>query len=245
LPSANVFISSYLSNIGEFAIVVAQIAFVSHFISVQHYESLLSIFIVSLVLIPLVTHSSKFIFEKYKNTSFVKNFMGDSHYFMRSAYEKIENHVIILGHGRVGREVRNLLEMANVQYVVVDIDRNSVDTLAKGMKNALYGDPTDIEVLKGAGIKSARILVVGLPDSFSQKIIIKSALELNPKLVVLCRSHKDEDKYELVNLGVNTIVIPEFEAGLRIGKKVLELLGFSDKNTLEMLRKLRKFYFIH
>ena len=171
--------------------------------------------------------------------------MGDSHYYMRSQYEKIENHVILLGHGRVGREVRNLLEMANIPYVVVDIDRNSVETLTKGMKNALYGDPTDTEVLKGAGIKNARVLVVGLPDSFSQKVIIKSALEINPKLIVLCRSHKDEDKYELVNLGVNTIVIPEFEAGLRIGKKVLELLGFSDKNTLELLRKLRKFHFIH
>ncbi len=245
LPSANIFISSYLSNIGEFAIVVAQIAFVSHFISIQHYENLLSIFITSLICIPIVTYTAKFIFEKYKNTHFVKNFMGDSHYYMRSQYEKIENHVIILGHGRVGREVRNLLEMANIPYVVVDIDRNSVETLTKGMKNALYGDPTDTEVLKGAGIKNARVLVVGLPDSFSQKVIIKSALEINPKLIVLCRSHKDEDKYELVNLGVNTIVIPEFEAGLRIGKKVLELLGFSDKNTLELLRKLRKFHFIH
>lgn len=245
LPSANIFISSYLSNIGEFAIVVAQIAFVSHFISIQHYESLLSIFITSLICIPIVTYAAKFIFERYKNSRFVKSFMGDSHYYMRSMYEKIENHVIILGHGRVGREVRNLLDMATVPYVVVDIDRNSVETLTKGMKNALYGDPTDIEVLKGAGIKNAKVLVVGLPDSFSQKVIIKSALEINPKLVILCRSHKDEDKYELVNLGVNTIVIPEFEAGLRIGKKVLELLGFSDKNTLELLRKLRKFHFIH
>lgn len=245
LPSANIFISSYLSNIGEFAIVVAQIAFISHFITIQDYESLLSIFIVSLICIPLVTYLTKFVFEKYKNTNFVKKFMGDSHYFSRTAYEKIENHVIILGHGRVGREVRNLLEMGNIEYVVIDIDRNSVEALTKGMKNALYGDPTDIEVLKGAGIKNAKILVVGLPDSLSQKVIIKSALELNPKLVVLCRSHNDEDKYELVNLGVNTIVIPEFEAGLRIGKKVLELLGFSDKNTLELLRRLRKFHFVH
>lgn len=245
LPSANIFISSYLSNIGEFAVVVAQIAFVSHYISVQNYESLLSIFIISLILIPLVTFLSKYVFEKYKGTHFVKTFMGDSHYFMRSTFEKIENHVIILGHGRVGREVRNLLEMGEIPYVVIDIDRNTVDTLSKSMKNALYGDPTDIDVLKGAGIKNARILVVSLPDSFSQKIIIKAALNINPKLTVLCRSHNDEDKYELVNLGVNTIVIPEFEAGLRIGKKVLELLGFSDKNTSELLRKLRKFHFIH
>jgi len=245
LPSANVFISSNLSNIGEFAVVVAQIAFVSHFITPQDYESLLAIFIVSLILIPVVNWTTKSIFERYKNTKFVRKFMGDSHYYMRSTYEKIENHVIILGHGRVGREVRNLLDMGEIDYVVVDFDRRIIDELSKNMKNGLYGDPTDSDVLKSAGIKTAKILVVALPDSYSQKVIIKTSLDLNPKLIVLCRSHIDEDKYELVNLGVNTIVIPEFEAGLRIGKKVLELLGFSEKNTIELLRKLRKFHFVH
>lgn len=245
LPTANVFISSHLTNIGEFAVVVAQIAFVSKFIDISDYQSLLAIFIASLLLIPGITGFAKRIFEKYKNTSFVKNFMGDSHYFMRSPFEEIENHVVILGHGRVGREVRNLLDMGEIPYVVVDFDRGTIDALSQNMKNSLYGDPTDIDVLKSAGIKKARILVVALPDGFVQKVIIKNSLQLNPKLIVLCRSHVDEDKYELVNLGVNTIVIPEFEAGLRIGKKVLELLGFSEKNTLELLRKLRKFHFVH
>lgn len=245
LPSANIFISSNLSNIGEFAVVVAQIAFISHFITLGNYQNLLAIFIVSLIFIPLVNWSAKYVFEKYKNTKFVKNFMGDSHYYMRSVYEKVEDHVIILGHGRVGREVRNLLEMGEVPYVVVDFDRRIIDELSKNMKNGLYGDPTDEDVLRGAGIKTAKILVVALPDSYSQKVIIKNALHLNPKLIILCRSHIDEDKYELVNLGVNTIVIPEFEAGLRIGKKALELLGFSDKDTIELLRKLRKFHFVH
>jgi len=199
----------------------------------------------SLIFIPIVNKSTKFIFEKYRHTQFVKKFMGDSHYYMHSSYEKIENHVIILGHGRVGREVRNLLDMGEVEYVVVDFDRRIIDSLSKNMKNGLYGDPTDVDVLKSAGIKTAKILVVALPDSYSQKVIIKTSLHLNPKLTVLCRSHVDEDKYELVNLGVNTIVIPEFEAGLRIGKKVLELLGFPESDTIDLLRKLRKFHFVH
>lgn len=245
IPSANIFISSHLANIGELAIVVAQIAFISRYITQLEYEQLLALFILSLIMIPLVTSLTKWVFEKYKGTKFVKDFMGDSHYFTRSAYEKITDHVVILGHGRVGREVRNLLEMGEVPYVVVDFDRRAIDTLTKNMKNALYGDPTDIDVLKGAGIKNAKILVVALPDGFTQKVIIRTALMLNPKLVILCRSHVDDDKYELVNLGVSTIVIPEFEAGLRMGKKILELLGFNDNKTIELLRKLRKFHLVH
>src|SRR5690606_14147243 len=62
IPSANIFISSYIANIGEFALVIAQIALVSNFITKHDYESLLGIFIVSLVLIPLVTKSTKYIY---------------------------------------------------------------------------------------------------------------------------------------------------------------------------------------
>lgn len=245
LPSANVFISSHLSNIGEFAVVIAQIAFVSNFIGKGDYQLLLSFFIVSLIFIPFMLSGARYVFETYKKSDWVRKLFGDSHYFMRSNFEKIENHVVILGHGRVGREVRNLLDMGEVPYVVVDFDRRTIDSLTSNMKNALYGDPTDTDVLKSAGVENARIMVVALPDSNTQKAVIKSALNFNPKLTILCRSHIDEDKYELVNLGVNTIVLPEFEAGLRIGKKVLELLGFSEKNTIELLRKLRKFHFVH
>lgn len=245
LPAANVFIASHLANIGEFAVVIAQIAFVTKFIGVSDYQSLLAIFITSLLLIPVITGFSKILLERYKKTYLFKKIMGDSHYYMPPTYSEIQNHVVILGHGRVGKEVRNLLDMSEIQYVVVDFDRRIVDTLTNNMKNALYGDPTDTDVLISSGIKKAKILVVALPDSFAQKVIIKNALHLNPRLIILCRSHVDEDKYELVNLGVNTIVIPEFEAGLRIGKKVLELLGYSEANTLDLLRKLRKFHFVN
>lgn len=244
LPSANFFISSHLSNIGEFAAVIAQVAFARKYIEQGSYESLLAIFIFSLIAIPFWIKLAKVFFVRYKNNPYLKHIIGDTHYFRQSYFEEVKDHIVICGHGRVGKEVRNLLDMAEIPYVVLDFDRGVVEQLTKQSKNALFGDPTDPDVLKASGIERAKILVVAVPDSFTQKIIIKTALRINPKIVVLCRSHIEEDKYELVNLGVNTIVIPEFEAGLRIGKKVLELIGFKDQETMEMLKKLRKFHLV-
>lgn len=244
LPASNIFISSHMANIGEFAAVVGQIALVGHFIDKNSYESLLSVFILSLITIPFSIRFTKLFFTKYKNHPIVQKLGVHSHYFSNPTFEVLENHVIICGHGRVGREVRNLMDIAGATYAVVDFNRKVIDDLAKSSKVGLYGDPTDPDVLKSAGIQKAKILVVAVPDSFTQKMIIKTALHLNQKLVVLCRSHIDEDKYELVNLGVNAIVIPEFEAGLRIGKQVLEFMGYDEKETFEMTRKLRKFHLI-
>ncbi len=244
LPSANIFISSHLNNVGELAAVIGQVAFMEKYINEKTYENLLAVFILSLIAIPFWLKATKLIYSRYKTNPYVKKMMGESHYFKNSSYEEIENHVVICGHGRVGKEVRSLLEMGEVPYVVLDFDKSVVDELVSNSKNALYGDPTDTDILRAAGIEKAKILVVAVPDSFSQRILIKTALKINPKLVILCRSHVDEDKYELVNLGVNTIVLPEFEAGLRIGKKVLELLGFEQKDTNSMLARLRKFHLV-
>lgn len=244
IPAANIFISSHIANIGEFAVIIGQIAFIDKLITKSNYEDLLSIFIISLVLIPVIVKVAQMIYSKYKNAAFVKRIVGESNYFSNPRLKGIKDHVIICGHGRVGREVRNILDMAAVPYIVIDFNKHIVDELEKNMKNALYADPTDETALKMASIKEARILVVAVPDSVAQKILVKMAIKLNPKIIVLCRSHVDEDKYELVNLGVNTIVIPEFEAGLRIGKKVLELLDFSDQKTYEYLKKLRKFHLV-
>lgn len=244
LPSANIFISSHIANIGEFAIIIGQLALIEGFIVEDQYELVLSIFIVSLIVIPLIIKITGVIYSKYKNTSLLKTLMGDAHYFSNPTLKGIKNHVVIAGHGRVGKEVRSMLDMAEVPYVVLDYNKTVVDELEKTMKNALYGDPTDATTLEMASIKDAKILVVAVADSITQKLLIKTALKLNPDLVILCRSHIDEDKYELVNLGVNTIVIPEFEAGLRIGKKVLELLNFNDEKTYEYLKKLRKFHLV-
>lgn len=244
LPSANIFITSHMNNVGELAAVIGQVAFVEKYINEATYENLLAVFILSLIAIPFWIKGTKHIYSRYKSNPYVKKLMGESHYFKNSTFEEIKDHVVICGHGRVGKEVRSLLEMGEVPYVVLDFDKSVVDDLVASSKNALYGDPTDNDILRAAGIERAKILVVAVPDSFSQKILIKTALKINPKLVILCRSHVDADKYELVNLGVNTIVLPEFEAGLRIGRKVLELLGFEQKDTNSMLARLRKFHLV-
>lgn len=244
LPASNIFIASHIANVGEFAVIIGQIAFIEKFITRNTYEDLLSIFIISLILIPIIVKISQVVFGRYKNTPFVKKMMGESNYFSNPTLKGMKDHVIICGHGRVGKEVRKILDMAAVPYIVIDYNKTIVDDLEKDMKNALYGDPSDPSALKMASIKDAKILVAAVPDGVTQMVLVKNALQLNPNIVILCRSHVDEDKYELVNLGVNTIIIPEFEAGLRMGKKVLELLNFNDEKTHEFLKKLRKFHLV-
>ncbi len=240
-PSSSVFISSHLSNIGEFSIVIGQIALLSFFISQKEYDMVLSIFILSLMLVPLWLRYSIVVMEKIARLGFLKAIMREENQTLPKAVTKqVDRHVVICGHGRVGRETRAMLELAGIDYVVVDFNKKVINELLAQSKYAIYGDPTDTDILKAAFIDSARVLVIAVPDTFSQKKIINLSLKLNPKLTVICRSHIEEDKYDLVNLGVNRIVMPETEAGFRIGAEVLELFNVDDEEAESYIKRLRR-----
>ena len=104
----------------------------------------------------------------------------------------------------------------------------------------IYGDPSDDEVLISAKIQKAKVLILAVPDKTTQSRIIRAALELNPKVVIFCRSHLEEDRFDLINLGVNSVVSPEFEAGIKIGTEVLQLFGLPEESVTYLVKKLRK-----
>lgn len=239
-PSAGVFATSHLANIGEFAAVVGQIAFVSGYIRDEEYNLVLAIFILSLILIPFWIKYFRTVAEKLSRLNLLKGVVGKESNFSKDFKEEFEKHVIICGHGRVGKEVRAILDLAEVPYIVIDFNRKTISELNQVSKFAIYGDPTDEEVLGSAYITSAKVLVVALPDTFSQKKIIDSSLKANPDIIILCRSHKEEDRYSLINMGVNTIVVPELEAGLRIGAEVLDLFGVDPQASNSLIKRSRR-----
>lgn len=240
-PSASVFISSNLTNIGEFAIVVAQIALVSNFITDNSYNILLSVFIISVLLIPLWITYAKAFQEKIIHT-WLFSFLLKNHpeRFKTIQFNNMKNHVIICGHGRVGQQVRALLDLAEIPYAVIDFDKKAVSDLTHLNKFALYGDPTDDEILKAANVQYAKVLVIAIPEIASQKKITELARHMNHNIIIICRSHREESKADLMNLGVTSVIVPEFEAGLKIGDLVLENLDIDRTKTSSFIKHIRK-----
>lgn len=220
-PSASVFISSHIANVGEFSVVIAQIAFVSQFISQEEYNLALSVFILSLLLIPVWLKYFRPGFEKIAKVGFIGKFISEENDSEKSLSKVFEKHVVICGHGRVGRETSAMLESAQIPYVVIDFNKKVIGDLLAADKYAIYGDPTDEDILSAAFVQTAQDLVLAVPDTFSQKRIISAAKRLNPNITIFARSHVEADHPELIKMGVNTIIMPEFEAGIKIAEDIL------------------------
>jgi voltage-gated potassium channel len=149
---------------------------------------------------------------------------------MKLELEKIADHVIVVGHGNVGRlTVAHLLK--NEQRVVCidhDFSQKIVDD---SIPNCFYieGDATDEVVLELAGIKRADGLIITTADPAVSIFVALTARELNPGIYIIARTSSDKNIAKLIRAGANRTVNPYNAGGQRMANMIL------NKNVIDFL----------
>ncbi|GIT89978.1 potassium transporter [Jannaschia pagri] len=139
--------------------------------------------------------------------------------------------VIIAGVGRFGQVVHRMLQGAGVRTVVLDRDMETIKLLRQfGIKTYL-GDPTRPEMLRAAGLASAKVLVVALDDKADAVRLTKMAKAANPDIHIVARAYDRVHVYELYRSGADDIVREMFDSSLRAGRYVLERMGWSESEA--------------
>ena len=236
-----------LCSIGEFAFVLGRFGLVNNFLSEYSYQVLLSTSVLTMILAPWLISGSNYFYTtiyQFLKTHlpflFTKFFNGKEPLVNTKDELPFANHVVICGHGRVGGNISKILDRAKIPYVVVDFNQKLVHDLRKHAVNAIYGDPSEIDVLDYAQVDKAKVVVIAVPDRHSQEMIIRNSLQLNSEVVIICRSHHDEDTHRLYALGAHSIIKPEFEAALHMSGVLLKLYKFNQEDILGHLNSERR-----
>jgi len=140
--------------------------------------------------------------------------------------EKIEDHVVIVGYGRVGRHIVSLLGQMEIRCLVVEADPERIEELGRKGILSLFGDAANSELLTHAGLARARALVVAGPDEDASALVITAARDLAPHLPIIARATSEEGTRRLSELGAQDVIHPELEGGLDIVRHTLLQLGF-------------------
>jgi len=161
---------------------------------------------------------------------------------MKAKVAHMNGHYIVCGLGRVGAQVARELQAEGVDFVGLDSDEERVkEAIARGQV-ALIGDSTKEDVLRAVGIERATGLVASLGDDSSNLFVTLAARQLNPKLFIVARANRDENKQRLVQAGANRVAMPYQIGGYHMAtmmirpKEVdfLEVLSNSKHNDLEV-----------
>ncbi|HEY8276213.1 MAG TPA: YbaL family putative K(+) efflux transporter [Methyloceanibacter sp.] len=124
---------------------------------------------------------------------------------------QLKDHVVLIGHGRVGSAISKVLIDNSEPFFVIEDDDDAVDGLkAKGIE-ALSGNAADPEVMAAANLGAARCLFVAIPNAFEGGQVVQQARAINPSLLIIARAHSEDEITHLAKHGANLVVMGEHE----------------------------------
>lgn len=154
---------------------------------------------------------------------------------MLQQIQRMTNHVIVCGYGRVGKTAALSLQEAKRSVLVVEHQPEQADVARADGFIVLEGDGTRDEVLRDAGIDRAWGLVVATGHDGDNLLIILSARALNPKLYIVARSTGPDNESKLRRAGANRVVSPYQMGGRHIANLIIRphITEFLDVVTLD------------
>ncbi|HMC55824.1 MAG TPA: cation:proton antiporter [Gemmatimonadaceae bacterium] len=139
--------------------------------------------------------------------------------------EHLNDHVVLVGYGRVGSRIAAALRDAQAQFVVVEWNREQVERLrAEGML-AVSGDAGDAGVLIQAHVARARALVIAMPDVARARVMLDIARRLRPSIETIVRTHSDEEAELLRREHATRVFMGEHELARGMIRYVMERIG--------------------
>jgi CPA2 family monovalent cation:H+ antiporter-2 len=152
----------------------------------------------------------------------------------------LRDHVVIVGAGRVGSHIVDVLGRMNVPRLVVESDAATVEDLQKAGVPVLYGDAGNSEILDHAGLGRARALVVTIPDDPAAGLAVAAARRIAPALPIVARASEAAGVKELAKLGADDVIHPELEGGLELLRHTLLHVGFPLREVQRYAQVVRR-----
>ncbi|MBL7922397.1 MAG: potassium channel protein [Bacteroidia bacterium] len=155
---------------------------------------------------------------------------------LNAAVEKLNDHVIICGYGRNGKQAAQILKKHDKRFVVIEDDEKVTSGVNHRFSElVLKGDATQDEVLLKAGILKAKALITTLPTDAANVFIVLTARNLNPKLTIISRASDDGSDTKLKIAGADNVIMPDKVGGAHMASLVMkpDVMEFLDLITAQ------------
>ncbi len=135
---------------------------------------------------------------------------------LRRKIAKMQDHYILCGYGRVGREIARAFVEERTPFVVIDINQDSLERAAGEGHTVVQGDAAESGTLRSAHVERALGLVAAVDSDEKNIYVTLSARILNPQLFIVARANRDHAEEKLRLAGANRIISPYTIGGRRM-----------------------------
>lgn len=214
-----------LAQTGEFSLMLLSAGLAAGLVDGDQYQFVLAVCLFSMVAAPFLVSTARRITD-FASRMPMPVRMREGRYFVTDdADERLRDHIVIVGYGVIGAMVGHSARLCDIPYEAIELNFDMVRAQRARGVPIFYGDATQEASLLKAGIHTARVLVVAIPDSNATQRAVALARRLNPKVEIVTRTRYVRDIARLYALGANDIVSEEVEASIKIFSVVLEKYG--------------------
>ena len=133
--------------------------------------------------------------------------------------------VIIVGYGRVGALIGDMLDRHKIPFIAIDSDARLTARARSDGKPVYYGDAARPEYLRRCGLETARAVVVTMDSTAANEAVVEATRRLRPEVTLVARARDADHARALYGLGVTDAVPETIEASLQLSEAVLVDLG--------------------
>ena len=133
--------------------------------------------------------------------------------------------VIIVGYGRVGALIGDMLDRHAIPFIAVDSNAGITSRARSDGKPVYYGDAARPEYLRLCGLETARAVVVTMDSPAANEAVVQATRDLRPDVTLVARARDADHARALYELGVTDAVPETIEASLQLSEAVLVDLG--------------------
>ncbi len=140
---------------------------------------------------------------------------------MGKKVQKLKNHIILCGFGRVGGQVADEFTRRNEEFVIIEMNGEMVHDARKKGYYLIEGNAADDDMLNEAGISRAKAIVSTLPDDADNVYLALTARQINPDLFIIARAETMLAKKKLRRAGADKVVCPHELGGAQMAMATL------------------------
>jgi monovalent cation:H+ antiporter-2, CPA2 family len=216
-------VSGSLAQIGEFSFILAGLATSLGLLPESGRNLILAGAIISILLNPLVfALLDRRLGKRERTRSEAAAAREETEIPTRAPIRRtrLTSHVVLIGHGRVGRFISSVLGQSAGPLFVIEDNDDAVKGLKVRGVETVRGNAADPRVIASANLGAARCLLVAIPDAFEGGQVVEQARAINPSLPIIARAHSEAEIEHLKKHGASIVVMGEHEIAKAMLKEI-------------------------
>ena len=233
-------IAILLSQIGEFSFVLAREGMTYGLMTQRFFSIFLGVSILTMSVSPFLQKFTPQITKLFSKSSYFQE-EGELKTLPEELTEAqpIKNHVILVGMGRVGKQMTKACNQFNVPILAVDMNPIVVEQQQNLGVPIIYGNASNENVLKQLRVTSAQCIVISASTYEGTLNTIDAARRLNPDIHIIVRTKYLKNIEEVIEAGADEVIPKEFETSILMFTRIMDYYNKDMDEIADAVNDLR------